>query len=313
MSPADKAMQVPRVVMFSGKAAPGYHLAKRIIKLVHCVATVVNSDPDIDDELKVVFLPNYNVSLAELIIPAADLSQQISCAGMEASGTGNMKQAMNGALIIGTLDGANVEIGEECGWSNLFLFGARASEVPALRDDLRFGTKTAASSRDDADAAAAATPEEGDLVGATALSAAEMADGSAALERVLAAIRDGQFGDAEGFGEILNEVEPQHDYYLLRQDWPSYCVAQQRVQDVYADERQWTRMSIMSSAGCGKFSSDRTIKQYCEDMWGITPLRRPDPEAGRRAEIDPSVDEMLSPQERADASGIGTAEDAPTI
>jgi starch phosphorylase len=323
MGPVQAASEVPRMVLFAGKAAPAYHLAKRIIRLIHCVANVVNHDPDVGDALKVVFLPNYNVSVAEIIIPAAELSQQISCAGMEASGTGNMKQAMNGALIIGTLDGANVEIGEEAGWEHLFLFGARASEVPALREEAQArvaaakaaaaggkaaagsaavaATTTASPAVASAAASAAGTASaapEGDLVGANALSEAEMAEGVSAFEAVLAALRAGEFGSPDLHADVLRSVRPENDYYLMRQDWPSYCISQQRVQDAYADEAAWTRSSIMMSAGCGKFSSDRTIRQYCDEMWGISPLRRPDPTMGRAIDIDPSVDSALSPEDR---------------
>jgi glycogen phosphorylase len=326
MSRAERSREAPRVVMFAGKAAPGYYIAKRIIKLVHCVGDVVNNDPEIDGLLKVLFLPNYNVSLAEIIIPAADLSQQISCAGMEASGTGNMKQAMNGALIIGTLDGANVEIGEECGFENLFIFGARASEVSGLRAAVHKVESDEVGDKEEPVVSASATPgagvrtpaPEGDLVGADALTAAEMAEGFAAFDAVVAAIAGGDFNPLGGgdHSDLLRTLDPVHDYYLVRQDFPSYCLAQARVQSIFLDKPTWTRMSIMTSAGCGKFSSDRTIQQYCSEMWGIKPLRRPDPMMASktvmqdidaiaegvvsldRLGIDPMVDESMSPTER---------------
>jgi len=235
----DKAVQ-PRVIMFGGKAAPGYDMAKRIIKLVSAVGQVVNNDPDVGDLLKVVFLPDYNVSSAEVIIPGTELSQHISTAGTEASGTSNMKFAMNGSLIIGTLDGATVEIAEEIGEKNVFLFGALADQVPRLQAE-RAGFHP-----------------------------------SSRFRAVLDAVSSGRFGWADYFRPLVETVTGGRDHYLVANDFESYLEAQARVDAAYADEETWTRMSILSTAGCAKFSSDRTISEYAEDIWGVTPCRRPE-------------------------------------
>lgn len=232
---------VPRVFIIGGKAAPGYDMAKRIIKLINAVGTKVNNDPDIGHLLKVVFIPDYNVSLAEIIIPGADISEHISTAGTEASGTSNMKFIMNGALIIGTMDGANVEIAEEIGPENMFIFGATAYEVPKLRAerkslcvDYRF-------------------------------------------EEVCQMIRSGTFGWPDYFLPILDGItgEMGGDYYLVANDLPSYLDAQDEVDKSYKDQARWTKMAILSVAGAGKFTSDRTIDEYAKDIWGVVPLPRP--------------------------------------
>ena len=244
MSEQERSQVVPRVVVIGGKAAPGYDIAKRIIKLISAVSDKVNNDPVSCELLKLVFLPDYNVSLAEVIVPGADLSQHISTAGTEASGTSNMKFAMNGCLILGTMDGANVEIAEEVGEENMFIFGAHADEVDALRSqrstyecDPRFG---------------------------------------AALEL----IRNGTFGWADFFAPVVDSVCGS-DYYLLGPDFGSYCEAQERVDATYVDQDKWTRMSILNTAGSGKFSSDRTIQEYADDIWHAKPCRRPETPAGK--------------------------------
>jgi len=234
---------VPRVVIFGGKAAPGYYMAKLVIQLINSVAKVINNDADIGDLLKVVFIPNYCVSLAEIIVPGSDLSQHISTAGMEASGTSNMKFAMNGCLIIGTLDGANVEIEQEIGSANIFIFGAKEHEVEPLRKQCREG-KFPAEPR---------------------------------LAAVLELIEADTFGDAVTFQPIVNALKPVSDYYLLNADFAAYCEAQEKVDATWRNQQLWTRMSIMSTAGSGKFSSDRTIKQYAEQIWDIKTQRRPGP------------------------------------
>lgn len=238
MSPQDKANVVPRIVVIGGKAAPGYEMAKRIIKLVSAVAQKVNNDPAVGDLLKVVFFPDYNVSSAEVIIPGTELSQQISTAGTEASGTGNMKFAMNGALIIGTMDGANIEIAEEIGKENMFIFGALAQDVPRLRaerpsfqPDPRF-------------------------------------------THVVNMIRTGEFGWEDYFGPLVDAIT-YSDYYLLANDFPAYLAAQEAVDAKYKDTAAWTRSSIMSVAGSGFFSSDRTIREYATDIWGAEPCPVP--------------------------------------
>jgi starch phosphorylase len=238
MTPAQRAHAVPRVCIIGGKAAPGYDMAKRIIKLVSAVGDKINSDPDVGDLLKLVFIPDYNVSLAEVIVPASELSQHISTAGTEASGTSNMKFAMNGCLIIGTMDGANVEIAEEIGAENMFVFGALAADVPRLRRE-RASFKP--------------------------------------CDRFFAVcdmIRHGAFGWADFFAPIVDSIT-QGDYYLLGVDFEAYLKAQDAVDATYRDAERWTRMSILSTAGTGKFSSDRTIREYAADIWRVSPARRP--------------------------------------
>ena len=232
---------VPRVVLIGGKAAPGYDMAKRIIKLVCSVGDVVNNDPDVGDLLKIVFVPDYNVSSAETIVPAAELSQHISTAGTEASGTSNMKFAMNGCLIIGTMDGSNVEIAEEIGKENMFIFGSSAADVPILR----------------AERARFKPPQE--------------------FDAIVESIREGAFGWVDYFAPLCEVVHGGADYYLLANDFEDYCRAQSLVDETYKDEAKWTKMSIKSTARSGKFSSDRTIREYAKDIWGIEPCRRVDP------------------------------------
>jgi starch phosphorylase len=230
----------PRTVIFGGKAAPGYRMAKLIIKLINSVAAVINQDPKVSDLVKVVFLPDFNVKNSHHVYPAADLSEQISTAGKEASGTGNMKFAMNGALTIGTLDGANVEIRDAVGAENFFLFGLTASEVTQTR-------------------AAGYHPRA-------------IYDSNAELRAVIDLIADGCFsdGDREVFRPLVNALLA-HDDYLLLADYQSYVECQGRVSDAYRDQAGWTRMSILNAARVGRFSSDRSIRDYCRDIWNITP------------------------------------------
>jgi len=243
LSKEERSKIVPRAIFFGGKAAPGYFMAKLFIQLINHIAEVINNDPEIGDLLKVVFIANYCVSLAETIVPASELSQHISTAGMEASGTSNMKFAMNGGLIIGTLDGANVEIAQEIGDENIFIFGAKAHEIEGLRKQVR----------------KKAYPVD------------------SRFEAILASIESGRYGDANTFAPILDSLRHGHDYYLLSVDFPSYVEAQNRVDQCYKNPEQWNKMSIMSAAGCGKFSSDRTIRQYADSIWNIKPVRRPGP------------------------------------
>src|SRR5262245_7100101 len=234
---------VPRTVIFGGKAAPGYHMAKLIIRLINAVGTVVNGDPAVRDLLKVVFLADYRVSLAEQIIPAADLSEQTSTAGTEASGTSNMKLALNGALTIGTLDGANIEIRDAVGDENMFVFGLTADEA-AIR----------ISQHD----------------------AWEYYRGDDELRRVLDMIRTGAF-DADTpdlFTPIVQALLDGGDPFLVLADYRAYVACQERVARAYRDQAAWTRMSIMNTARMGEFSSDRTVRQYAGDIWGIAPVRR---------------------------------------
>jgi len=243
MTPEEKKKVVPRVVFFAGKAAPGYYMAKMIIQLINAVGAVVNADKSVGDLLKVVFIPNYCVSLAEIIIPASDLSQHISTAGTEASGTSNMKFAMNGCLIIGTLDGANIEIRKEIGEDNMFIFGAKAHEVNDLKKKVR-------------EQAIVVDPR---------------------FTEVLNLIESGAFGAPDTFAPILNSVRHGNDHYLLGVDFPSYIVAQNKVDSTYRNQSEWIRKSMLSTAGCGKFSSDRTIMEYAQKIWNIRPCRRPGP------------------------------------
>ncbi|EME70884.1 glucan phosphorylase [Paramagnetospirillum caucaseum] len=229
---------VPRTVIIGGKAAPGYHVAKLIIKLVNDVAEVINNDPLVGGKLKLVFVPNYNVSTAELVMPAADLSQQISTAGTEASGTGNMKMSMNGALTIGTWDGANVEICEEVGEENMFLFGLSAQEVARRRVDGY-----------DAVAAVKADP-----------------DLSWALEMIAGGFFSSDQPDR--FHQLVDILTGGGDHYLLSADFPLYMAAQERVDQTYRDPEEWTRKAILNVARMGKFSSDRTVAEYAREIWG---------------------------------------------
>lgn len=233
---------VPRTVIFSGKAAPGYHVAKLIIKLINAVGEVINRDPDIDGRLKVVFIENYSVSLAEKIIPAVDLSEQISTAGTEASGTGNMKFALNGALTIGTLDGANVEIMKEVGPGNLFIFGKTAEEIARLRKD---GYDPHTYYRENAE-----------------------------LKAVIDMISSGVFSpeDPGLFRPLLDTLFSQGDIYMVCADFASYLECQQRVSNAYRDPDLWTRMSVLNVAGMGYFSIDRTTKEYAEEIWKASPV-----------------------------------------
>ncbi|KAF5181189.1 Glycogen phosphorylase, partial [Thalictrum thalictroides] len=239
MSPDERAKTTPRTIMIGGKAFATYTNAKRIVKLVNDVGAVVNTDPAVNNYLKVVFVPNYNVSVAEMLIPGSELSQHISTAGMEASGTSNMKFALNGCLIIGTLDGANVEIREEIGKENFFLFGAEADEVPKLRKDRENG----------------------------------LFKPDPRFEEAKQFIRSGAFGTYD-YNPLLDSLEGntgygRGDYFLVGHDFPSYMDAQAKVDEAYKDQKKWLKMSILSTAGSGKFSSDRTIAQYAKEIWNI--------------------------------------------
>lgn len=242
-----KAHVVPRTFIFAGKAAPGYFLAKRIIKLICSIAEVVNNDKDVNGRIKVVFLENYSVSLAELLVPAADLSEQISTAGYEASGTGNMKFALNGAVTIGTLDGANVEIRQCVGHDNFFLFGLTAQEVVERR--------------------------------ARGYNPYLYYESNARLREVLDRLAQDHFSKGERgvFHPILNDLLSQ-DRYMLMADFGLYAEAQRLAGEAFKDVEGWTKMAIRNVARCGKFSSDRTIRQYAEEIWesSSVPINLPD-------------------------------------
>jgi starch phosphorylase len=233
---------VPRTIIFSGKAAPAYLAAKMVIKLINSVADIVNNDPDVGDKLKVVFLKNYSVTLAEKIIPASDLSEQISMAGLEASGTGNMKFALNGALTIGTMDGANVEIREEVGDDNIFIFGLLADEVVKLKSN-GYNPK-------------------------------DYYEKNAELKQIVDMIATNFFSPKEFgiFDEMIRGLM-NVDYYLLFADYQSYIDAQDKVSELYKNKEAWTKKSIYNVARVAKFSSDRSVKEYSEKIWKVKPVK----------------------------------------
>ena len=228
----------PRSVVIGGKAAPGYVMAKMIIKLINNVARVVNSNPDVNQRLQLVFLPNYRVTAMEVICPATDLSEQVSTAGKEASGTGNMKFMMNGALTIGTLDGANIEMLEQVGEDNFFLFGHDAAAVAELRKDYDPGA---------------------------------IIDADEDLKRVMTLLEGGHFNASEPgiFDTICRSIRDPHDQWVTAADFRSYIDAQAQAADAYQDREQWNRMSILNTAASGFFSSDRTISQYAKEIWDL--------------------------------------------
>ena len=232
---------VPRCILIGGKAAPGYHIAKLIVKLTNDVANVINNDPEVGDMLKMVFYPNYRVSAMEVICPGTELSEQISTAGKEASGTGNMKFMMNGALTIGTLDGANIEIRDKAGAENFFLFGLDEKEVIETRKAY------------DPNAIISADRD---------------------IQRVMHLLEGGRFNEHEPgiFDLLISGLRNPHDQWVTIADLRSYINAQQTVNDTYRDQEAWNRMSILNSAHSGWFSSDRTIQQYADDIWRAKPL-----------------------------------------
>jgi starch phosphorylase len=237
-----KALAAPRTVLFGAKAAPGYRVAKLIIKLVNAISDVVNSDVDLGGRLRVAFLPNYRVSLAERIIPAADLSEQISTAGKEASGTGNMKLSMNGALTIGTLDGANIEIREAVGEENFFLFGLTTEEVHDLQ---RTGYRPRT-----------------------------IYEKNERLREVIDLIANGFFSQEDpALFRPLTDNLLDHDPYMLLADFDAYIACQQRVSEAFAEPSSWHAKAVINIAKMGRFSSDRTIREYAQEIWGAAPVK----------------------------------------
>jgi starch phosphorylase len=237
----------PRTFIFAAKAAPGYRRAKLIIKLINDIAETVNNDPDVAGKLRVVFIPNYCVSAAEKIIPAADVSEQISTAGKEASGTGNMKFMINGAITIGTMDGANIEIVEEAGTDNEVIFGMLADEVEALKNSGTYNPQ-------------------------------QEAEKDPMLNRVLHSLIDGSFNTQDIYRELYNALiygvdGSRPDRYFVLRDYASYAEAQARIDAAYRDKKRWRKMSLMNIATSGKFSSDRTIKEYAGEIWKIAPVQ----------------------------------------
>ena len=231
---------VPRTHVFSGKAAPGYWKAKQIIKLIHEVGRVINNDPRAGEWIKVVFLPDYRVSLAEKIFPAVDLGEQISTAGMEASGTSNMKMALNGAITIGTLDGANIEIREEVGQENIFIFGHEAPDLQKMRLQHTYRPR-------------------------------EYYDRNPRIKRIVDALRSGLFCPRELglFRWIADDLLGENEEYFHLADLPSYLEAQEKVSAAYCDWDRWTSMSILNVARIGKFSSDCVVAKYAREVWNM--------------------------------------------
>jgi starch phosphorylase len=240
MSPAERKKVNKRVVFFAGKAAPAYYIAKLTIRLIVNVARVINADPDTKEYLTLFFLPDYSVSLAEVLIPASDISQHISTAGTEASGTSNMKFCLNGGLLLGTVDGANIEIAEEVGESNVFFFGHLTPAVEDLRYQHVYHP----------------IPIE---------------QKCPALAHVLDQVSAGLFGDGGVYEPLLGTIR-QGDYYLLSDDFDSYIAAQKMVDEAYHDQDDWVKRSICTTAKMGKFSSDRAINEYAESYWNIEPM-----------------------------------------
>lgn len=241
MTPEERKKANPRVVLFAGKAAPGYYIAKLVIRLIVNVARVINTDPDTKEYLELYFLPDYSVSVAELLVPASNISQHISTAGTEASGTSNMKFCLNGGLLVGTVDGANIEIGEEIGVDNVFFFGHLTPAVEDLRHQHTYHP----------------VPIE---------------QKCPALAHVLDEISAGRFGEGQTYEPLLNTVR-HHDHYLLTEDFQSYIDALKLVDEAYLDQSTWLKKSITTCAKMGKFSSDRAILDYAEEYWSIEPLK----------------------------------------
>ena len=278
----DEDPVVSRTYVFSGKAAPGYWAAKQIIKLIHNVADVVNKDPKVKDAIKVAFLPDYRVSLATLIIPGADLSEQISTAGMEASGTGNMKLAMNGALTIGTWDGANIEIAQEVGLENIFIFGLRAEEILEMQKSASYNPR-------------------------------ERYDSDPVVKEVMDALASDRFCASEHglFRWIFDELVHRGDKYYHIADFPGYVEVQKKISDEFLKDEIWCRKAILNVARIGKFSSDRTVLEYARDIWHIGPYEKPSSILRARNGSSDSAAHADSPLLKGDAIPVAGLEGQP--
>ena len=234
----------PRTFIFGAKAAPAYYFAKKVIKLINSVADIVNNDPETSDYLKVVFIENYGVTIAEKIMPAADVSEQISTAGKEASGTGNMKFMMNGAVTIGTLDGANVEMAERVGDDNIIIFGLKDNEVETLRQHGQYN-------------------------------AWDYYNNNPHIKRVVDSLVDGTFHESrEEFRMIFDELMNRNDEYFLFADFEEYVKAHELIDAYYRDRAKWSKMCLVNIAQSGYFSSDRTIEEYVSDIWKLDRVKR---------------------------------------
>ena len=244
MAPGDREKQIKRVSFFGGKAAPAYVVAKNIIRLINTIGKTINNDPETNKYFKVIFLPDYKVSLAQIIIPAADLSEHISTAGTEASGTSCMKFAMTGSLIIGTKDGANLEIADEIGQENIFFFGKDVNEVEKIRASYKQGAK----------------PEIGNR-----------------LKKVFDSLLSGKLGDISFMKQYIYDMMSGSDFYLVCSDFYAYLDAHDRVDKAYADKKSWKLKTLYSLCRMGFFSTDRSIQNYAESIWDIKPIELPKP------------------------------------
>jgi starch phosphorylase len=244
MEPYERQKVVKRVTFFGGKAAPGYAVAKNVIKLISIVSNIINNDKDTNEFYKLIFVPDYKVSLAQLIVPAADVSQHISTAGTEASGTSCMKFAMTGSLIIGTRDGANIEIANEIGEENIFFFGKNLNDIERIRKEMRIG--------------------KSDYVGEK-------------LRRVFESILNNQFGDTSFMNDYVNNMMNGGDYYLVCHDFYEYLDTQEKVDRDYSNSIEWNKRCLQSICKMGFFSSDRSVEDYAELIWKVQPLECPKP------------------------------------
>ena len=245
MNPEEKSKLNKRVTFFGGKSAPGYVLAKNIIKLINLVAKTVNNDIEVNPYFKVIFLPDYKVSTAEIIIPAADISQHISTAGTEASGTSCMKFVMTGSIILGTRDGANIEIAEEIGEKNIFLFGKKVEEVAQIREEIKNGKRNYLSQN---------------------------------LKECFDALYQNKFGDTNFIHEYLNWLTNGGDYYCACHDFDEYVKMQEKVDEEYQDKEKWDNICFENICHMGFFSSDRCVQNYANDIWKIKPVEVPKPD-----------------------------------